>query len=88
MRSTVNLQGLHADDIASKNGTEGRHTGASSTFMIIWWFESTPVCLARILRYLATRHMFREVSPDVFTNNRVSSTLIKQGKTMADIQAK
>ncbi|KAI0063823.1 S-adenosyl-L-methionine-dependent methyltransferase [Artomyces pyxidatus] len=33
--------------------------------------------LARILRYLATRHVFREVSPNVFANNRVSSVLVK-----------
>ncbi|KAI0057865.1 S-adenosyl-L-methionine-dependent methyltransferase [Artomyces pyxidatus] len=33
--------------------------------------------LARILRYLATRHVFKEVAPDVFANNRVSSILIK-----------
>jgi hypothetical protein len=30
---------------------------------------------ARILRLLATNHIFIEVSPDVFTNNRVSSAL-------------
>ncbi|KAI0261382.1 S-adenosyl-L-methionine-dependent methyltransferase [Gloeopeniophorella convolvens] len=35
------------------------------------------VKLARVLRYLATRHIFREVSPDVYANNRISSLLIK-----------
>ncbi|KAF8509859.1 O-methyltransferase-domain-containing protein [Hysterangium stoloniferum] len=29
--------------------------------------------LARILRFLCTHHIFRELSPDVFTNNRLSS---------------
>ncbi|KAJ3565961.1 hypothetical protein NP233_g7303 [Leucocoprinus birnbaumii] len=44
---------------------------------------------ARILRYLATRHIFREVTPDVFTNNRISSALIKSnGKTVAELKAK
>ena len=31
--------------------------------------------LARILRLLATNHIFVEVSPDVFANNRLSSVL-------------
>ncbi|KAF9048382.1 O-methyltransferase-domain-containing protein [Rhodocollybia butyracea] len=32
---------------------------------------------ARILRYLVSRHVFREVTPNVFANNRTSSVLIK-----------
>ncbi|KAI0267868.1 S-adenosyl-L-methionine-dependent methyltransferase [Gloeopeniophorella convolvens] len=35
------------------------------------------VKLARVLRYLASRHVFREVSPDVYANNRISSFLVK-----------
>ncbi|KAI0041342.1 hypothetical protein FA95DRAFT_1466982, partial [Auriscalpium vulgare] len=35
------------------------------------------VKIARILRYLATRHVFREISPNVFANNRISSFLAK-----------
>ncbi|KAF8626087.1 hypothetical protein AX15_005085 [Amanita polypyramis BW_CC] len=31
--------------------------------------------LARCLRFMATQHIYREVKPDVFTNNRVSSML-------------
>ncbi|KAJ7656545.1 O-methyltransferase [Mycena rosella] len=31
--------------------------------------------LGRILRYLATNHIFREIEPDVFCNNRISSVL-------------
>ncbi|KAJ3873201.1 S-adenosyl-L-methionine-dependent methyltransferase [Lentinula edodes] len=31
--------------------------------------------LARFLRYLCSNHVYREVSPDVFANNRVSSLL-------------
>jgi len=54
--------------------------------IIIGNLELTLVSLARVLRYLATRHMFREVTPDVFTNNRVSSTLIKRGKTVTELQ--
>ncbi|KAF7342880.1 S-adenosyl-L-methionine-dependent methyltransferase [Mycena sanguinolenta] len=36
-----------------------------------------PKLLARILRLLATHHIFREVSTDVFATNRISSTLDK-----------
>ncbi|KAJ7113834.1 O-methyltransferase [Mycena epipterygia] len=36
-----------------------------------------PNLMARILRLLATHHIFREVSPGVFANNRISSTLDK-----------
>ncbi|KAJ6472496.1 O-methyltransferase [Mycena sanguinolenta] len=43
--------------------------------------------LARILRLLATHHIFREVSTDVFANNRISSTLDK-GKSVDELLAK
>ncbi|KAI0035464.1 S-adenosyl-L-methionine-dependent methyltransferase [Vararia minispora EC-137] len=43
--------------------------------------------LGRLLRYLSTRHIFREVKPDTFANNRVSSTLIKK-HTLDEIKAK
>ncbi|KAJ7354145.1 O-methyltransferase, partial [Mycena albidolilacea] len=42
--------------------------------------------MARILRLLATHHVFREVSPGVFTNNRISSTLDK-GKSVSVLPA-
>ncbi|KAF8501363.1 S-adenosyl-L-methionine-dependent methyltransferase [Gautieria morchelliformis] len=44
--------------------------------------------LARVMRFLATRHVFREVTPDVFANNRISSAMVKSGKTLTDIQVK
>ncbi|KAG6811474.1 hypothetical protein H0H92_007246 [Tricholoma furcatifolium] len=34
-----------------------------------------PRKLARFLRYLATNHIYREITPDVFTNNRISSMM-------------
>ena len=40
--------------------------------------------LARILRLLATNHIFTEVSPDVFTNNRLSSVL-DTGKSVEEL---
>ncbi|KAJ7617087.1 S-adenosyl-L-methionine-dependent methyltransferase [Roridomyces roridus] len=39
--------------------------------------------LARVLRLLATHHIFREVSPDVFANNRISAVLDK-GKALEE----
>ncbi|KAJ7457536.1 O-methyltransferase [Mycena galericulata] len=42
----------------------------------------SPDLLARILRLLATHHIFREVAPGIFANNRISSTLDK-GKLSA-----
>jgi hypothetical protein len=45
------------------------------------------ILLARVLRYLATRHVFKEISPDVFVNNRLSS-LLKKAKSMKEIKEK
>lgn len=42
--------------------------------------------LARVLRYLAARHVFMEVSPNIFANNRLSSVLMK-AKTLEEIKA-
>jgi len=42
--------------------------------------------LGGMIRYLAVRHMYREVTPDVFTNTRLSSTL-DTGKSVKAIQA-
>ncbi|KAF7324950.1 Ich1 protein [Mycena kentingensis (nom. inval.)] len=42
--------------------------------------------LAHILRLLATHHLLREVLPDVFASNRISS-LIDSGKPLATLQA-
>ncbi|KAF9465675.1 S-adenosyl-L-methionine-dependent methyltransferase [Collybia nuda] len=45
--------------------------------------------VSRVLRYLATRHIFREVTPDVFANNKLSSSLLKgNGKSLGELQAK
>ncbi|KAF7349631.1 hypothetical protein MSAN_01689200 [Mycena sanguinolenta] len=39
--------------------------------------KTDPLLLARILRLLAIHNIFREVTPNVFTNNRISSVLDK-----------
>jgi hypothetical protein len=43
--------------------------------------------LARILRLLATNHVFVEVTPDVFATNRLSSVL-DSGKSVEELLAK
>ncbi|KIM43500.1 hypothetical protein M413DRAFT_18022 [Hebeloma cylindrosporum] len=45
----------------------------------------SPRKLAHILRLLATHHILREVSPDVFTLNRISS-LVDSGKSFAELK--
>ncbi|GJJ12836.1 hypothetical protein Clacol_007081 [Clathrus columnatus] len=48
-----------------------------------------PSHISRVLRYLATRHIFKEVVPGEFANNRVSYELIKaNNKTVAELQEK
>ncbi|KIY66914.1 S-adenosyl-L-methionine-dependent methyltransferase [Cylindrobasidium torrendii FP15055 ss-10] len=42
--------------------------------------------LARLLRFLASRHFFKEVSPHVFANNRLSSFFLKH-KSVSEIKA-
>ena len=43
--------------------------------------------IARVLRLLATNHIFKEVSPDVFANNRLSSAL-DTGNSVEEILAR
>lgn len=43
--------------------------------------------VARLLRLLATHHIFAEVAPDTFANNRLSLAL-DTGKSVADILAR
>ncbi|KAI0261389.1 S-adenosyl-L-methionine-dependent methyltransferase [Gloeopeniophorella convolvens] len=43
------------------------------------------VKLSRVLRYLASRHVFREVTPDVYANNRISSFIVKS-KPIEELQ--
>ncbi|KAJ3722637.1 S-adenosyl-L-methionine-dependent methyltransferase [Lentinula raphanica] len=71
---------INVPEILKEAGDEGLHvdelasaTGVSSSY------------LARVFRYLITRHIFREVSPDVFAHNRLSSLLTKT-KTLKEIK--
>lgn len=62
-------------------GPEGLHVDEICSGLPV-----APQKLARALRLLATKHIFREVSPDVFANNRLSSTL-DTGKSLAQLRA-
>ncbi|KAF9471449.1 S-adenosyl-L-methionine-dependent methyltransferase [Pholiota conissans] len=46
--------------------------------------NTDPSKLGRVLRLLATEHIFKEVSPDVFANNRISSAS-DTGKPVKDL---
>ncbi|KAJ7473016.1 S-adenosyl-L-methionine-dependent methyltransferase [Mycena galericulata] len=71
----------HTAEILRESGTQGKHVKdiAGPTGV-------DPAKLARILRLLATNHVFTEVSPDVFANNRLSS-MLDTGKDVAQIIA-
>jgi hypothetical protein len=48
---------------------------------------SINIATARVLRCLATNYIFTEVTPDVFANNRLSSTL-DTGKSVDELLAR
>ncbi|TFY75985.1 hypothetical protein EWM64_g8029 [Hericium alpestre] len=62
--------GSHAAKILGDAGAKGKHIRdiAKPT-------RTGPAKFARVLRLLATRHVFIEISPDVFANDRISSIL-------------
>ncbi|KAF8992612.1 O-methyltransferase [Cyathus striatus] len=63
--------GMHVIEIGMKVGVDhnkmGRFISYSLKPAMIAYFA------ARILRVLTTHHIFQEIKPDVFTNNRISS---------------
>ncbi|KAJ3489203.1 hypothetical protein NLJ89_g11550 [Agrocybe chaxingu] len=74
------LETSHVVEILREAGPEGLHVQAIS--------EKNGVAaskLAHILRLLATHHILREVSPDVFSLNRISS-LVDSGKPFTELQ--
>ncbi|TFY78717.1 hypothetical protein EWM64_g5297 [Hericium alpestre] len=60
----------HTAEILHDAGPEGKHVNE-----IARPTKKDPAKLARILRFLATHHVFVEVSPDHFAHNRLSSLL-------------
>ncbi|KAI9066884.1 S-adenosyl-L-methionine-dependent methyltransferase [Trametes sanguinea] len=75
-------EGLHAVELARK--IDELHLGddaASATEAQ----RLDPARLTHVLRLLATMHWLREVKPDVFANNRISS-VIDSGKSLATLR--
>ncbi|KAG6810782.1 hypothetical protein H0H92_010349 [Tricholoma furcatifolium] len=69
----------HVPEILEEAGVQGMHASEIASKTGIDGEK-----LARLLRLLANRHVYKEVGPDVFANNRVSSTL-STGKTFEKI---
>ncbi|KAJ7153303.1 O-methyltransferase [Mycena filopes] len=63
---------LNVVELLREAGPQGLHVKAIAAPSHV-----DPALLARILRLLATHNIFREVSPNVFANNRLSSPLDK-----------
>ncbi|KAF8192239.1 O-methyltransferase [Mycena galopus ATCC 62051] len=61
---------LNVVDILREAGPKGMHVKDIAAPS-----QTDPDMIARILRLLATHHLFREVSPGVYANNRISSCL-------------
>ncbi|KAG7439818.1 O-methyltransferase [Guyanagaster necrorhizus] len=61
---------LHVAEVLRDAGPQGLHVRKIAALC-----RTSSGKLARILRLLASEHIFREVSPDVFANNRISSLL-------------
>jgi hypothetical protein len=73
--------------IGERCGSDPQKIGEQKhTIGLIFFHKFTIHGLGRILRYLATNHIFREITPDVFANNRLSSVL-DTGKSVAVIKA-
>ncbi|KAJ7235076.1 O-methyltransferase [Mycena haematopus] len=68
---------LNVVEILREAGPQGLHVKEIASPS-----KTNPELLARMLRFLATNHIFDEVAPDVFSNNRISSSLDK-GKPSA-----
>ncbi|KAF7342833.1 S-adenosyl-L-methionine-dependent methyltransferase [Mycena sanguinolenta] len=77
-------EGMSVKEIAARSSVDSKLLGEASFIRAVFLADATE---ARILRLLATHHIFREVSTDVFANNRISSTLDK-GKSVDELLAK
>jgi hypothetical protein len=68
-------------DVLKQGDPEGLHVDEITSKINAKESDKT----ARVLRYLASRHCFREVTPNVFAHNKISSMLIKN-KSLKEIQ--
>lgn len=77
---------MHARDIAAVRNVDPKKLGKRGFAHAVPIYMVT-FSIARILRALATRHVFEEVAPDVFRNNRVSACMCT-GKPVKEILEK
>ena len=87
---------MHVEDIATRISSAPQYNDGQQTIDPNKLSEYDPsLCVAyvislldsgHILRLLATHHITREVRPNVFANNRISS-VIDSGKSWKDIIA-
>ncbi|KAI0262997.1 S-adenosyl-L-methionine-dependent methyltransferase [Gloeopeniophorella convolvens] len=68
-------------DVLKEAGPDGLHVNDIGSAVSV-----EPSKLSRVLRHLATRHVFKEVSPEVFANNRLSSAIAKP-KPFSELKA-
>ncbi|KAF7291228.1 Methyltransf-2 domain-containing protein [Mycena indigotica] len=64
---------LHVANVLEEAGAQGMHAEELGAIC-----KTDALHTARILRLLATHHIFNEVAPDTFGNNRISSALVKE----------
>jgi len=78
------IQGLHVNDIAQINGLDANKLCGCPRYCTS--LGLTRFSPAHYLRLLAFHHVFREIRPDVFANNRLSS-LMDTGFPVKDLIA-
>lgn len=71
----VGDKGLHVTELAKYSNINPDKLGMSRFSACICIFLSLIIPLARVLRLLATHHIFKEVSPNVFAHSRMSLPL-------------
>ena len=75
--------GLHIKSISEQSGIEASKLGQSLA-AALHMASTYTFSLAHILRLLATLHILREITPDVFATNRISSS-IDSGKSTREL---
>jgi hypothetical protein len=64
----ISIQGLHVNAIAEKTNIDGMKLGIESSTYINY-VSCSRSFVGRVMHYLATHHIYREIEPEVFTNN-------------------
>lgn len=77
---------MHLTEIAKQANADPQKLGTLLLLRTICLETLIPLSpIAPVLRLLSAQWVFKEVKPDVFANNRLSSVLDK-GKTVAELQ--